>query len=81
MLELPAKPKNHSLFSYHSQSYAFPIHILTENSTGEKNHHHKNGQIGQALSDYRVRMLSFVVFCHNLSNSLQSNFTGIIYSV
>lgn len=41
----------------------FPI--LTENSTGVKNRHHKKGQT--ALSDYRVWMLLFAVFYHNMT--------------
>jgi MFS transporter, ACS family, allantoate permease len=54
------------------------IERLKSNRTGVKNVHHKKAQIKEALTDPKVWMLVFAVFCHNMTNSLQSNFTGII---
>ncbi|KAJ6107998.1 hypothetical protein N7523_009321 [Penicillium sp. IBT 18751x] len=54
------------------------VQRLKDNRTGVKNNHHKKEQVVEALTDYRVWMLLFAVFCHNMTNSLQTNFTGII---
>jgi ACS family allantoate permease-like MFS transporter len=54
------------------------VERLKDNRTGVKNIHHKKAQIKEALCDIKVWMLVFGVFCHNMTNSLQSNFTGLI---
>ncbi|KAF3389439.1 hypothetical protein F1880_003412 [Penicillium rolfsii] len=54
------------------------VQRLKDNRTGVKNTHHKKDQVMETLSDYRVWMLLFAIFCHNMTNSLQTNFTGII---
>jgi MFS transporter, ACS family, allantoate permease len=54
------------------------IERLKDNKTGVKNTHHKKSQVKEALTDYKIWMLVFAVFCHNMTNSLQSNFTGLI---
>lgn len=54
------------------------IERLKSNKTGIKNTHHKKAQVIEALKDYRVWMLVIAVFMHNMTNSLQSNFTGLI---
>jgi MFS transporter, ACS family, allantoate permease len=48
------------------------------NKTGIKNTHHKKEQVKEALLDPKVWLLVLAVFLHNMTNSLQSNFTGII---
>ncbi|KAJ5095247.1 hypothetical protein N7532_007538 [Penicillium argentinense] len=53
------------------------VQCLRDNRTGVKKNHHKKEQVLEALTNYRVWMLLFAVFCHNLTNSLQTNF-GII---
>ncbi|KAJ6000335.1 hypothetical protein N7481_000744 [Penicillium waksmanii] len=54
------------------------VQRLKDNRTGVKNSEHKKDQVIEALTDYRVWMLLLAVFCHNMTNSLQTNFTGII---
>lgn len=54
------------------------VQRLKSNRTGIKNQHHKKEQVIEALTDYRLWMLIFAVFCHNMTNSLQTTFTGII---
>lgn len=54
------------------------VQRLKDNRTGVKSNKHKKEQIVEALTDYRVWMLLFAVFCHNMTNSLLTNFTGII---
>ena len=54
------------------------VERLKGNKTGVKNTHHKKEQVKEALLDGKVWMLVFAIFCHNMTNSLQSNFTGII---
>lgn len=54
------------------------VQRLKDNRTGVKNTHHKKDQVIETLSDYRVWMLLLAIFCHNMTNSLQTNFTGII---
>lgn len=54
------------------------IQRLKDNRTGVKNNHHKKEQVLETLTDYRVWMLLLAVFCHNMTNSLQTNFTGLI---
>jgi MFS transporter, ACS family, allantoate permease len=54
------------------------VQRLKSNRTGVKNPHHKGPQIKEALSDPKIWMLVFAVFAHNMTNSLQSTFTGLI---
>jgi ACS family allantoate permease-like MFS transporter len=54
------------------------VQRLKSNKTGVKNTHHKWPQVKEALMDLKVWMLVAGVFIHNMTNSLQSNFTGLI---
>ena len=54
------------------------VERLKSNKTGIKNTHHKWPQAKEALLDPKVWMLVAGVFIHNMTNSLQSNFTGLI---
>jgi ACS family allantoate permease-like MFS transporter len=54
------------------------IDRLQSNKTGVKNTHHKKEQVIEALTDLKVWLLVAAVFCHNMTNSLQNTFTGII---
>ena len=54
------------------------IERLKSNKTGVKNTHHKWPQVKEALLDAKVWMLVAGVFIHNMTNSLQTNFTGLI---
>jgi ACS family allantoate permease-like MFS transporter len=54
------------------------IERLKSNKTGVKNAHHKWPQVKEALTDFKVWILVAGVFVHNMTNSLQSNFTGLI---
>jgi MFS transporter, ACS family, allantoate permease len=54
------------------------VERLKSNKTGVKNSHHKPEQVKEAFCDPKVWMLVFAIFWHNMTNSLQSNFTGII---
>ncbi|KPI37651.1 putative transporter [Cyphellophora attinorum] len=54
------------------------VERLRTNQTGIKNSHHKWPQVKEALTDIKVWMLVAGVFIHNMTNSLQTNFTGLI---
>lgn len=54
------------------------IERLKDNRTGVKNTEHKKEQVIEAFTDMRVWMLVGAVFFHNMTNSLQTNFTGLI---
>ncbi|KIW05789.1 uncharacterized protein PV09_03000 [Verruconis gallopava] len=54
------------------------IERLKSNKTGIKNTHHKWRQVKEALMDLKVWMLVAGVFVHNMTNSLQTNFLGLI---
>ncbi|TPX10390.1 uncharacterized protein E0L32_008609 [Thyridium curvatum] len=54
------------------------VERLKSNNTGVKNTHHKWPQVKEALGDLKVWMLVAGVFVHNMTNSLQTNFTGLI---
>jgi ACS family allantoate permease-like MFS transporter len=54
------------------------VERLKSNRTGVKNTVHKGSQIKEALLDPKVWMLVLAVFFHNMTNSLQSTFTGLI---
>jgi hypothetical protein len=73
---LPDSPINCTWLSERERIIA--VQRLKDNRTGVKNSEHKKDQVIEALTDYRVWMLLLAVFCHNMTNSLQTNFTGII---
>jgi ACS family allantoate permease-like MFS transporter len=54
------------------------IERLRDNKTGIKNTHHKKEQVLEALRDPKVWMLALAIFFHNMTNSLQTSFTGLI---
>jgi len=54
------------------------VERLKSNKTGVKNIHHKKAQIKEALCDPKVWILVLAIFCHNMTNSLQTTFQGII---
>jgi len=54
------------------------VERLKSNKTGVKNNHHKWPQVKEALMDPKVWILVAGVFIHNMTNSLQTNFTGLI---
>lgn len=54
------------------------VERLRDNKTGVKNLHHKKAQVMEALCDPKIWMLVLAVFWHNMTNSLQNNFTGLI---
>ncbi|KAJ5992657.1 hypothetical protein N7451_008381 [Penicillium sp. IBT 35674x] len=51
---------------------------LKSNKTGVKNSNVKTAQFKETLFDFRVWMLVIAIFCHNMTNSLQTTFMGII---
>lgn len=51
---------------------------LKTNKTGVKNSQVKTQQFKETLLDLRIWMLVIAVFCHNMTNSLQTTFMGII---
>lgn len=73
---LPDSPINASFLSERERLIA--VERLKSNRTGIKNSHHKPQQVKEAFCDPKIWILVFAVFCHNMTNSLQSNFTGII---
>jgi len=54
------------------------VERLKSNKTGVKNNHHKWTQVKEALLDPKVWMLVAGVFIHNMTNSLQTSFQGLI---
>jgi ACS family allantoate permease-like MFS transporter len=54
------------------------VHRLSSNQTGVKNTQMKKDQIMETLWDGRIWLLIFAIFAHNLTNSLQTTFMGII---
>ncbi len=54
------------------------IERLKSNKTGVKNNHHKKSQILETVKDPKIWILVVAIFFHNMTNSLQSNFTGLI---
>lgn len=54
------------------------IDRLKDGKTGIKNSHHKKDQIKEALLDPKVWLLVAGIFFHNLTNSLQTSFSGLI---
>jgi ACS family allantoate permease-like MFS transporter len=54
------------------------IERLKSNKTGVKNTHHKKSQIKEAFLDPKIWIIVAAVFFHNMTNPLQTNFTGLI---
>ncbi|CAK7219663.1 hypothetical protein SCUCBS95973_003894 [Sporothrix curviconia] len=54
------------------------IQRIVNNQTGIKNAHQKRYQVVEALTDPKVWILVFCVFFHNMTNALQTSFTGLI---
>ncbi|KAJ5683269.1 hypothetical protein N7462_006434 [Penicillium macrosclerotiorum] len=73
---LPDTPANCKWLDERERKIA--IQRLKDNRTGVKNSHHKKDQVLETITDYRVWMLLLAIFCHNMTNSLQTNFTGLI---
>lgn len=73
---LPDSPISASWLSERERLIA--VERLKSNKTGVKNDHHKWPQVKEALLDGKVWMLVAGVFIHNMTNSLQTNFTGLI---
>lgn len=51
---------------------------LSTNQTGIKNTKHKPAQVIECLTDLKVWLLVLGIFWHNMTNSLQTNFLGLI---
>lgn len=73
---LPDSPLQANFLTEHERLIA--VERLKSNQTGIKNTHHKKEQVWEALKDGKMWLLVLVIFCHNMTNSLQSNFTGLI---
>lgn len=73
---LPDSPVTATFLTEREREIA--IDRLKENKTGVKNGQHKPEQVKEALLDFKVWLLVAAIFFHNLTNSLQSNFTGLI---
>ncbi|PMD21449.1 MFS general substrate transporter [Hyaloscypha hepaticicola] len=54
------------------------VERLKSNKTGVKNAHHKQYQVIEALKDLKVWMLVAAIFFHNMTNSLQTSFSGLV---
>jgi MFS family permease len=73
---LPDSPVTATFLSERERLIA--IERLKSNKTGIKNQHHKIGQIKELVVDLKVWMLIAAIFFHNLTNSLQTTFTGLV---
>lgn len=73
---LPDSPVTAKFLNDHERLIA--IERLKDNKTGVKNTHHKKPQIKETLLDPKIWLLVVAIFFHNMTNSLQSNFTGLI---
>ena len=73
---LPDSPVTASFLT--EREHLIAVERLKGNKTGVKNSHHKKLQVKEAFCDPKVWMLVFAILWHNMTNSLQSNFTGII---
>jgi ACS family allantoate permease-like MFS transporter len=54
------------------------IERLRSNRTGVKNTHHKKHQVKEAFIDLKVWLLVAAIFFHNMTNPLQTSFSGLI---
>lgn len=73
---LPDSPMTAGFLSPRERFIA--VDRLKSNKTGIKNSTIKKPQLIETVRDVRVWLLLLGVFCHNMTNSLQTTFTGII---
>lgn len=73
---LPDSPTNASFLNERERLVA--VQRIKGNHNGIKNREHKRYQVIEALKDPKVWMLTFAVFFQNMTNALQSSFTGLI---
>lgn len=73
---LPDSP--HTAKFLNERERIIAVERLKSNKTGVKNAHHKQYQVFEALKDYKVWMLVAAIFFHNMTNSLQTNFAGLV---
>ncbi|CAK7204298.1 hypothetical protein SEUCBS139899_007053 [Sporothrix eucalyptigena] len=73
---LPDSPMNCSFLTDREKTIA--IQRVSNNQTGIKNSHQKKYQVIEALKDIKVWILTMAIFFQNMTNGLQSSFTGLI---
>lgn len=73
---LPDSPTNAKFLNERERLIA--VQRIQDNHNGIKNREHKRYQVMEALKDPKVWMLTFAVFFQNMTNALQSSFTGLI---
>lgn len=73
---LPDSPMDCKFFNERERLVA--IQRIKDNQTGVKNKEHKRYQVFEAIKDPKVWILTFGVFFQNMTNALQSSFTGLI---
>jgi ACS family allantoate permease-like MFS transporter len=73
---LPDSPLTATFLSERERLIA--VERLRDNKTGVKNSHHKKAQVKEAFLDPKIWLLVAAIFFHNMTNSLQTNFTGLI---
>lgn len=73
---LPDSPLTASFLNDRERLIA--VERLKSNKTGIKNTHHKKPQVIEAFKDVKVWLLVAAVFCHNMTNPLQTSFAGLI---
>ncbi|GAM91251.1 hypothetical protein ANO11243_092980 [Dothideomycetidae sp. 11243] len=73
---MPDSPTNARFLTERERAIA--VERLSSNKTGIKNAQHKPSQIIECLTDVKVWLLVFGIFWHNMTNSLQTNFLGLI---
>jgi MFS transporter, ACS family, allantoate permease len=73
---LPDSPVTASFLTDRERLIA--VERLKSNKTGMKNTHHKKAQVKETFCDPKIWVLVAAIFFHNMTNSLQTNFTGLI---
>ncbi|CAK7212681.1 hypothetical protein SBRCBS47491_001549 [Sporothrix bragantina] len=73
---LPSSPMTCRFLNDREKTIA--IQRVLHNQTGIKNAHQKRYQVVEALTDPKVWILVLCVFFHNMTNALQTSFTGLI---
>jgi len=73
---LPDSPTSASFLNERERLIA--VERLRDNHNSVKNREHKRYQVIEALKDPKVWILTFTVFFQNMTNALQSSFTGLI---
>lgn len=56
------------------------VERLKTNMTGVKNAHHKQYQVVESLTDFKVWILVATIFFHNMTNSLQTNVSSLAFN-